>query len=194
MDIKIKNICKSFGEQVVLKDYSLEIPAGSRVCIMAPSGSGKTTLINILLGLTKADSGQIEGLQGLKISAVFQEDRLIEGSDVYANLNAVRRQKMQPAELDAALAAIGMTDYKGKPVRELSGGMKRRVAILRALLSDYDFLVLDEPFKGLDEKLKEQVINYVKEKTEGRTVLLITHEAEDAEKLGARVFGLGSAE
>lgn len=194
MDIKIKNICKSFGEQVVLKDYSLEIPAGRRVCIMAPSGSGKTTLINILLGLTKADSGQIEGLQGLKISAVFQEDRLIEGSDVYANLNAVRRQKMQPAELDAALAAIGMTDYKGKPVRELSGGMKRRVAILRALLSDYDFLVLDEPFKGLDEKLKEQVISYVKEKTEGRTVLLITHEAEDAEKLDATVFGLGSAD
>lgn len=188
--IVINKICKSFGDQKVLDGFSAELKPGSVTALMAPSGAGKTTLLNIILGLMPADSGEITGLSGLKAAAVFQEDRLFPGSDAYANVNSVLGSPVSKELLDAEFSAIGLTDYIKKPVKELSGGMKRRVAIVRALLSDYDFLVLDEPFKGLDEALKNKVIEYVKEKTAGKTVLLVTHDIQEAESMGAAVINL----
>lgn len=188
-DIIINRINKTFGGQQVLNGFSATLKRNTVTALMAPSGAGKTTLLNILLGLIPADSGTISGLPEKK-AAVFQEDRLFAGSDSYANINAVLEHSLSEEALDSEFSAIGLTDYKGKPVRELSGGMKRRVAIVRALLSDYDFLVLDEPFKGLDEALKNKVIEYVKDKTAGKTVLLVTHDIQEATSLSATVINL----
>ena len=93
--------------------------------------------------------------------------------------------------LCAEFKQIGLTDYKGKPVSEFSGGMKRRVAIVRAVCADTDLLLFDEPFKGLDDASRRQVIQYIKERTIGRTIIVVTHDETDAIELGAEVWTLG---
>lgn len=168
MSIKMKNICKSFNGQQVLSDVSMSFSEGKITCIMGASGVGKTTLINILMGLWEADSGEITGINNKKISAVFQEDRLIEHWDAIKNILLVCSGNVTDEIVKKHLEDIGLVDYEGKPVRALSGGMRRRVAIVRAILSEYDILFMDEPFKGLDEKLKNQVVNYVRENTKER--------------------------
>ena len=86
---------------------------------------------------------------------------------------------------EAALATVGLTDCPRQPARELSGGMRRRVAILRALLTEYDLLFLDEPFKGLDRKTKEIVMADTRRRCAGRTVLFVTHDPTELEAMGA---------
>lgn len=188
MDIKVMNINKSFKDQQVLNDVNFTFPNGKITCIMGASGIGKTTLAYILMGLLKADSGEVDGLQGKKISAVFQEDRLIEHWDAIKNIMLVCGPDITKEKVHENLEEIGMTEHEGKPVSTLSGGMRRRVALVRATLSDYDVLIMDEPFKGLDENLKKRVINYIKENTKGKTVFIITHEKEEVALLNANVI------
>ena len=181
MDIKITNLSKKFGENVVLKDFSATFPQGKITCIMGASGCGKTTLLNIILGLIPKDGGDIEGLPE-KISAVFQENRLFNDFSVIDNLKAVIPNK-EP-DLVKGIEAMGLRDFIYAPVSSLSGGMKRRVALLRALESDGDLIVLDEPFKGLDEDTKDKVIDYTLSRLKGRTAIVVTHDPAEAEKLG----------
>lgn len=178
MEIVLKDIQKSFGDHVVLDHLSARIPAGKVTAIMAPSGKGKTTLLRILMGLETMDSGSIEGLSGLRLSAVFQEDRLCENLTPIANIRLTAPERTKE-EVLSALGSVGLGDCARQPVRELSGGMKRRVAILRALLADYDVLILDEPFKGLDEERKRAVVEDTKRRSKGKTVLLVTHDKEE---------------
>ncbi len=192
MNIKVNNLFKSFNGQQVLNNVSLSFAEGGITCIMGTSGVGKTTLANIMMGLRKADSGKIIGLQGKKISAVFQEDRLIEHLDAIKNIMLVCPKDMKKEVIEDNLKEIGLTEYKDKPTKSLSGGMRRRVVMVRALLSDYDVLIMDEPFKGLDEELKGRVINYVKEKTKGKTVVIITHDKDEAAMLEASVLTMKS--
>ncbi|NLP16178.1 MAG: ABC transporter ATP-binding protein [Clostridiales bacterium] len=192
MSIKMKNICKSFNGQQVLSDVSMSFSEGKITCIMGASGVGKTTLINILMGLWEADSGEITGINNKKISAVFQEDRLIEHWDAIKNILLVCSGNVTDEIVKKHLEDIGLVDYEGKPVRALSGGMRRRVAIVRAILSEYDILFMDEPFKGLDEKLKNQVVNYVRENTKGKTLIVITHDRDEVAMLGGELVYLNS--
>ncbi|HPU62937.1 MAG TPA: ATP-binding cassette domain-containing protein [Mobilitalea sp.] len=185
MDIKVLNLNKCFNGQQVLKNVSMTFKSGSITCIMGASGIGKTTLANIMMGLQRADSGKIEGLKGKKISAVFQEDRLIEQWDAVKNIMLVCRKEFTQEYIHKNLNEIGLSDYEKKPVSSLSGGMRRRVAIVRALLLDYDVLIMDEPFKGLDYDLKKQVIGYVEKMTEGKTVIIITHDKDEVKMLKA---------
>ncbi len=148
---------------------------------MGPSGSGKTTLLNLLMGLEAPDSGQLRMPNGLKISAVFQENRLIEGMTAAANIRLVA--DVSTGRIHQFLMELGIeADSLPQPVRAYSGGMKRRVAIARALLSQYDVLLLDEPYKGLDEETRQQVTQVVSRMTAGKTVLLVTHDPEDVEE------------
>ena len=149
-----------------------------------PSGAGKTTLLRILMGLETQDRGIITGLDGLRLSAVFQEDRLCENLNPVSNLRLVTPALSRTAAAEA-LAAVGLTDCQRQPARELSGGMRRRVAILRALLAEYDLLFLDEPFKGLDQETKEIVMADTRRRCSGRTVLFVTHDSAELEALGA---------
>ncbi|WP_317349609.1 ATP-binding cassette domain-containing protein [Pusillibacter faecalis] len=185
-DIVIRDLCKSFDGKPVLCDFSAVLPAGQVTGLMAPSGAGKTTLLRILMGLERPDSGAIDGLAGLRLSAVFQEDRLCDNLDPSANIR-LSNPSLERREAEEALTAVGLAGCLQQPVRELSGGMCRRVAILRALLAEYDLLFLDEPFKGLDRKAKETVMADTRRRCAGRTVLLVTHDAAELDAMGAVV-------
>ena len=183
-DIVIRGLSKAFDGKQVLRDFSAVLPEGQVTGLMAPSGAGKTTLLRILMGLETPDRGTITGLQGLRLSAVFQEDRLCENLNLVSNLRLVTPTLSQSAA-EKALTAVGLTDCLHQPVRELSGGMRRRVAILRALLAEYDLLFLDEPFKGLDRETKEVVMADTRRRCDGRTVLFVTHDPTELEAMGA---------
>ncbi len=190
MEITVKNLQKSYDGVKVLENFSLALTNDRPVCLMGPSGKGKTTLFNILTGLIQPDSGEISGLEDSRISAVFQEDRLCEDLSAVMNI-AVVMDNPDRETIKKELIAVGLAEEEIiRPVSSLSGGQKRRVAIVRALMYPGDRLFMDEPFKGLDEGTKEKVISVVKEKTKGKTVLVITHDREDREKLGAKIINL----
>lgn len=180
-DIVVSKLCKAYGDNKVLNNFDLNISECTITCVMGPSGCGKTTLLNILLGLETADSGEIKNLPQ-SISAVFQEDRLFEDFSAVSNIKAVNTDKAKATTL---IEAMGLAGSEKKPVKELSGGMKRRVAIARALAYEADFVVMDEPFKGLDEKTKGSVIDFVKKALKNKTALIVTHDREEAKRLGA---------
>lgn len=179
-------ISKTYGEHTVLDRFSLQVEEGRTTCIMGRSGCGKTTLLRILMGLEKADkdSSGTEAFCGLRKSAVFQEDRLCENLSAMANIR-LACPGTDRAQIAEEMRAVGLAGCENQPVHELSGGMKRRVALLRALLAPYDILFLDEPFKGLDEATREKTMAYTRKKCQGRTVLFVTHDAEEAKSLGA---------
>ena len=184
-DIIISNISKSFGDKKVLSEISEVIPHSKTTVIMGESGCGKTTLVNILMGLEKSDSGEISGIPE-KISAVFQDDLLCEDFSAISNIRAVTGRKLSKSEAISVIKKLGLTDADiSSPARELSGGMKRRVAIARAILADSELVIMDEPFKGLDEHTRQNVINFVSEYTKLKTLIVITHSPEEADLLGA---------
>ena len=137
--IEIRHLDKSFGEKQIFRDFSCSFPEGETTCIMGPSGCGKTTLLNLLLGLEQPDSGSVSGMAGKKRSMVFQENRLVEGMGPVPNLRLVN-PAVTRKEAEEMLRALGLSDSLHQPVRTLSGGMRRRVSILRALAAEYDIL------------------------------------------------------
>lgn len=188
MDIEVRNLNKCFGEKCVLDNLSQTFPEGKSSVIMGASGCGKTTLLSILMGLCRADSGEISGLEDKKMSAVFQEDRLCENLSAYRNVRMVCDKNKTKTDVEKALADVGLSEALKKPVRELSGGMKRRCAIARAVAADSDLIFLDEPFKGLDEKTKNSVMQYVKDNTKGKTVIMVTHDKTEADFFGGKAI------
>lgn len=193
--IQICHVSKSYGGMQVLQDYSLMLQKGKRYLLTAPSGAGKTTLLRILTGLDSADRGVVKGIPE-RVGMVFQEDRLCEDYNAVCNImlgmgklmdrtvDGVRLSRRQAAEAVRAEAVrILPADCLDQPVRELSGGMRRRVALLRAVLSDADFLILDEPFTGLDEENRIRCGEYLLEHLAGKTLLATSHRAQDAELL-----------
>ena len=190
MTLTANDICKSFGEKTVLEHFSHEFTDGSFTAVMGPSGCGKSTLLSILMGLLTPDGGAVEPDTEYRKSAVFQENRLCENLTAGANIRLVTGKRFSPAQIEEELAALGLQGCSDKPVKQLSGGMKRRVALLRALLAEYDVLFLDEPFKGLDEITKALVMARVKEKTAGRTVIMVTHDMDECAELAETVVKL----
>ena len=191
-EIALRGVTRRFGDEIVLDGLNLVLARGRVTALMGPNASGKTTVARLLLGVDAPDSGVVEGLDGLRCAAVFQEDRLCGHLSAVDNLRLVLGHAEWPRVGDE-LARVGLDgDALTKPVRELSGGQRRRVAIARALIVDADFIVLDEPFTGLDVDVKPLVVSYVNERAAGRTVLLITHAPTEAKALGARIVRLAS--
>ena len=191
-DIIVRDLSKSFGDQTVLDHLSLLFPAGEITCVQGPSGCGKTTLLRILAGLEQPSGGQVLNIPE-KIAFVFQENRLCEDFGAVSNLRLVLPEKRSKETILQHLQEIGLSDDLKKPVKEFSGGMKRRVAIARAVCFDADLLILDEPFKGLDEKLRQDVMDYVKKYSAGKTVICVTHDSGEASYLGSSVIDLAEA-
>ena len=177
MDIIITNLCKSYEGHPVLDHYSCTFKENKITCIMGKSGIGKTTLLSVLMGIEKAEEGTICGIEHKKISAVFQENRLFENLDAVTNIKITTGKSEE--EIEHLLRELDLEEVQGKPVEEYSGGMKRRVAIARALLAEYDVLLMDEPLQGLDAQTKEKTANIIRTKTEGKTVLIVTHDEQD---------------
>ena len=192
MAIEIKNLTKTYDGQAVLENLSLTFDDGSFTCIMGKSGVGKTTLLNILMGLENADSGVICGLDDKKVSVVFQENRLCNNITALLNIKMViqKDSRITDDKISECLRRIGLGNDLKKPVSEYSGGMKRRVAILRALLADFDLLIMDEPLKGLDDETKETVIALIKELTKEKTVIMTTHDDSEASLLEANIISI----
>ena len=179
MDITLHSICKAYGENTVLHDFSHSFPGGRISCILGPSGCGKTTLLRLIAGLERPDSGHIEGVEGKKISAVFQENRLIGELSARKNVLLTARPGFSAADADALLASLGLSEDQ-KPVKEFSGGMQRRVAIARALAADFELLLLDEPLTGLDGETGKNAAEAIQKQLSGRTCIWITHNPENA--------------
>ena len=184
--LRIEKITKSYGKQKVLENISFNLNESERICIYGKSGIGKTTLLRIIAGLEKADSGKITFAGN--VSMVFQEDRLLENTDVYTNLYCVLSSGFDKAEADMHLKEVGLEGAGNKIVSELSGGMKRRVAIVRCMMKSSEIILLDEPFKGLDTILKDNIIRYVVKYLNGRAVIMVTHDISEAEKIQAEII------
>ncbi|WP_130838155.1 ATP-binding cassette domain-containing protein [Lachnoclostridium sp. Marseille-P6806] len=176
-------LVKRYGGMDVLRGFTAEFPEGRTTAVMAASGAGKTTLLRILAGLEKPDGGELRGLSGRRLSMVFQEDRLCMGLGASANIR-LANPGLTRQELREALAAVGLPADE-RPVSEYSGGMRRRAAILRAVLFDGDLLLLDEPFRGLDRDTRQKAVDYITAKWKGRTVILVTHDPEEPRLMGA---------
>lgn len=186
--LKLTGITHSFGKLPVLNNVNLTLLPGQRLAIMGPSGTGKTTLLRIALGLLKSDAGAAEN-QFTKTAAVFQEPRLLPWRTALENVNLVLGDDRSTLEKARGyLTRVGLADAADKYPRELSGGMQQRLAIARALAVEADVLVLDEPFKAMDEELRNQIIALVSETK--AAILLVTHEKEEAIALGCEIMYL----
>ena len=184
MAIKLVEITKKYDKKVVFDRFNCDIKARKTTCIMGVSGSGKTTLLRMMMGLEPPDDGLVKGVTQLKKSVVFQEERLCENLTVATNIKMTSQKSLGSADVLEAIWKVGLpVDCLKQPVHTLSGGQKRRVAILRALMAEYDVLFLDEPFKGLDAETKQQVMDYVKESTLGKTVILVTHDEMECQAM-----------
>ena len=191
MDLILKNVTKAYGEHVVLDRFSHTFPEGRVTAVTGRSGRGKTTLLRLIAGLEPADAGEIRGVPEGGISMVFQEDRLPASLTAPACLRCVLpRTPERDTDIERALRALGLGDALEQPVREFSGGMRRRVALARALLYPSPLVLLDEPFKGLDGETRQAAVDFARPLLKGRTVLLVTHDGADADAFDALALSL----
>jgi NitT/TauT family transport system ATP-binding protein len=183
--LNIQNLSKSYNGLCIWKGLNLTLSSDHIYCLMGPSGVGKTTLLRILLGLEQPDSGSFSfsPSQSYQMTAVFQEDRLSEAFSPFDNVMAATRKTLSRNQVMAELCRLLPPESVTRPVCTLSGGMKRRTAILRSLLAPSCSILMDEPFTGLDEDTKYQVIQYIKEKAGHRLLLISTHQEEDVDLL-----------
>lgn len=194
--LHIQHLCKNYGELQVLKDVNMDLTSDKIYCLMGPSGSGKTTLFRILLELERADSGQFhfsaKDSITPSISAVFQENRLCERFSPLKNIMLACGTSVSKDTAYQELCRLLPEESIHRPCSTLSGGMKRRVAVARALLAASQVILMDEPFTGLDEDTKAVVIAYIKEKAPHKLLLISTHQEEDVDALGADLLLLST--
>jgi NitT/TauT family transport system ATP-binding protein len=193
MTIEINNVSKSFGGQAVLSNFNLNIESEHSYVITGPSGCGKTTLLRLILGLDEPDSGTVKLLGDYKYpfvnsGMVFQEDRLCEEYDAVTNVTMVSKKVFRETVIEE-LKKLLPEDALFKPVKELSGGQKRRVAIVRACAIPSDILIMDEPFTGLDEAARKTAIDYIRDKQGSGPLVITTHDTKGLEF--GRVIDLG---
>lgn len=189
-EVRFDGVCKSYGVNRVLRGLNFTLGAGGVYCLMAPSGSGKTTLFRALLGLEPCDAGSITGVSSGDISMMFQEDRLCEALSAIENVALVLPGRASRTKVRGLLSQILPATCLDQPVMELSGGMRRRASLARAVAYPSTLLVLDEPFTGLDAQTRRQVIDFLLANRCGRTLLVATHGERDAELLAARCLDL----
>lgn len=178
--MRIYVVKKAFGEKTVLNQFYGEFPEGKVTSLSGPSGMGKTTVLRLLSGLDRDYSGTMEN-RPEKPVILFQEDRLVESISVLSNLKAVKNDETLIRKL---LEEIGLEGEERSKVSSLSGGMKRRVAIVRMLLKEGDAYFLDEPFTGLDKEAKIKSAELIRKYTAGKTVVVVSHDEEDCALLG----------
>ena len=170
--IKLKNVTKSFGSDLIVKNFNLEIPSGKFFALLGPSGCGKTTVLRMIAGFETPDQGEIYlgdteishlPINKRRVNTVFQNYALFPHFDVFDNIAySLRIKQFAPAEIERRVAKMlkmfGLEQLKHKSVRQISGGQQQRVAIARAVINEPDVLLLDEPLAALDMRLRERVL------------------------------------
>ena len=200
--LELKHITKSYDGVTILKDIDLEINDGEIVSILGPSGCGKTTLLNLVLGLTRADSGQIifDGkditnipMEERGFNIVFQDYALLPNLNVYKNITYGLRNRPDIStkeEVDEFIALLGLNEHLNKKIEQLSGGQKQRVALARTMVMKPKILLLDEPLSALDGVIKETIKEKIKEIARNfrLTTIIVTHDPEEALTLSDKVL------
>jgi NitT/TauT family transport system ATP-binding protein len=190
--LKIKHLSKVFnGKHLkVLDDISFQVGPSEIVIVTGPSGCGKTTLLRIISGNITHFEGAIN-TSFSKTGFVFQEDRLLEWKTVFENVCLVAQDGNKERAMEL-LREVGLGGFESYHPKDLSGGMRQRCAIARALFYGSDILLLDEPFRSLDHKLRQEMLKLVNEiKTEEKTaVLFVTHDIDEALKLADKIIVL----
>lgn len=200
--LELKGIKKSYDGTIVLRNINLNIEKGEIVSILGPSGCGKTTLLNIILGLTNADSGEMrfQGEDILKIpmeergfNIVFQDYALFPNLNVKQNIIYGLRNKKNIAtveEVNELIRLLGLEEHLEKKIEQLSGGQKQRVAIARTMVMKPKILLLDEPLSALDGVIKESIKAKIKEiaREYQLTTIIVTHDPEEALTLSDKVL------
>ena len=183
--LTIRGICKSFDGHPVLENVSFDFPEAAVTALRGPSGCGKTTLVNIILGLLAPDEGEVLLPASARTAAVFQEDRLIEHFSAARNVRLTAPSSVPDEQIHSALSELGLAQEGEKRVSEFSGGMRRRVAVIRAALFQPQLLLLDEPFKGLDEEMRARTASFLRRNCAQATTILVTHDETEAALMGA---------
>ena len=186
--LELKDISVRYDGKSVLSGCGLSLGDGERLALMGPSGCGKTTLLRVALSLLPPDTGSVSG-DPCRTAAVFQEPRLLPWRTAAENVNVVLSDgpETMPEAL-SMLERVELSDAGEKYPAELSGGMQQRVSIARALAFRPDLLVLDEPFRGLDDELRGRMVSLLNTSLQSASLLLVTHSEEEAKTLGCRVL------
>lgn len=184
--IGFSQVCKSYGDHSVLQNVSLKLEEGKIYSLRGKSGAGKTTFLRLLAGLETPDQGKIIGLEGKRVSMVFQEDRLCENLSVSKNIRMVAEETDDILQsIHESLMFAGLEGCGARPVRELSGGMKRRTAILRALYAESSLLLFDEASSGLDTESLEKMIQLIQKMRNNRTIFWAAHDLREMDLIHA---------
>lgn len=192
--INLVNINKKFGDLEILKNFSISFDENKISCLFGPSGVGKTTVANIASKLVLVDNGEVTGTEKAIYSYVFQEPRLLEWFSVYDNIDFVLKDVYDVEKrvniINNYINMVELNGYENYKPNALSGGMCQRVSLARAFAYPSNFLILDEPFKGLDMKLKNEMIFLFKKlwNESKRTVLFITHDIDEAVTLSDSIY------
>lgn len=182
----IRDINIKYSNKVIYDDFKIDIDDEKINCIVGPSGCGKTTLLNYIC------KDLIN--KNIKVSYVFQEDRLLPWKNVFDNLKLIIKSKYDKEEInnkiDDILKSLDISETKFLYPNELSGGMKQKINIARALIYDFDVLILDEPFRSLDIKVKNKVVNLIRtiNKDKKVTVILVSHNKDEVKALADSIF------
>jgi ABC-type nitrate/sulfonate/bicarbonate transport system ATPase subunit len=189
--LKINDLCKSFDGKKVIENLSLEFPNNGFIAFCGPSGCGKTTLLRILMGLEGQDHGEIIfDIEHPRISVSFQEPRLLPERTALQNVNLVLGDKKATlTKAKELLMMLGINDFDLYP-DELSGGMKARVSIARALAKEADIYIFDEPFANLDKDTAEKCAEVIKAKATHALIVAVLHDTALAERIADRVIYL----
>ena len=186
--LELKNVSLRLGDKQVLRDCNLRLADGGRIALMGPSGCGKTTLLRVALSLQKPDAGEVS-CSWNKIGVVFQEPRLLGWCTAEENINLVLSDKAETLpEAALWLDRLELSEARGLYPAELSGGMRQRLSIARALALRPELLILDEPFKAMDEALVARVRQTVAQSLSDAALLLVTHSEEEARAFGCRIL------
>lgn len=187
--IRIQHISKSFGRQEVLKDVTLDIPAGQVVGLLGPNGAGKSTLMKILIGLWKPSKGTVEVPERIgylpENNPLYEEMYVTEYLQFMAGLTKIENRKLEVEEL---IARVGLTPERHKHIRELSKGFRQRVGLAQALLGNPELLILDEPTTGLDPNQLIEIRSIIRDFGKDRTIILSTHVMQEVREMCDRVI------
>ena len=199
--LEVEHVSVAFDGVRVLDDVNLTVESGHIACLLGPSGCGKTTLFHAVAGLSVPDSGRvlldgrdITGVPG-QLAYMLQKDLLLPDKTIVDNVSLplVLRGVSRDAARKRALELFDTFGLAGTADRwpsELSGGMRQRAALLRSYLFSQEFMLLDEPFKGLDEDNRLRAAQYILENKNGRTVIMVTHDRDEAPMLSADVLNM----
>lgn len=186
--ITFTDVTAAYQAQTILEHCNLTVPAKAHIAVMGPSGSGKTTVLKLIAGTLRPLSGTVQVDAG-KISCMFQEPRLLPWLSAEDNVNLVLSDRKETLEEARHwLKVVGLADAMKKSPGELSGGMRQRVSLARALAYGGDLLLLDEPMAALDEALTVQLLTLLNQYTQDKTVIFVTHSLEQAKQIGEKTY------